>query len=374
MDGEQPASILLKIKPWLESGGPFQPRESAAADEEGERSFSALDMRDRVVVALLEEEVVDVDQVETAWKKWKSEKQGVPDALWRVAAQLPSVNGEAVFATAAEVYAFEPITSLLHRSRALMEEYRGHFSVEQRRQLLALNVLPVTTEETREGPCWLFASHDPARPAVYRLLAEVDVPAYDLRYAPAADVRSYLEEIFPSEARPESPEADGKPVAPEPKAASSDAESATPESPTSTDAAPSPLYALLGDGEVPKRSARGRETARTFASIYEELIAGVARSGAWRVRLSAKGKTQLAATFDYAAPEKQRRVELEVPPAAVFSFMRRRTRSTRRSGTDAPREVHRWVEGQRHSFRIAALPGRTRWRTGRGEIVIEAVD
>lgn len=381
MSEDEPGSILLKIRPWLESGGPFQPSDDEAAASVEEESFSALDLRDRVVVQLLQEEVVRVEQVKAAWNQRADEDP--PDALWRVVAHLQDVETEAVFAEAARVYAFEPATSILYRSRALLSEHRGRFSLGQRRRLVALGVLPVKVNETPDGPRWLFATHDPARPPVHALLADLEVPAYELRYAPAAAIRERLEESFPGEVALAAHTADEGAAdegAADEKEASSKAPGGEDAPQTSEEGSP---FALL-DGlfeeaqeEAPAQPRRrGSETARTFASIYEELLSGAARSRAARVRLEADSGDQLAATFDYEERGEQRAITLQVPPEAVLSFMRRRTRATRRSAKGKPeaKTVHRWVEGRRHSFRIGALPERRDWTAGRADIRIEVVD
>ena len=369
MDEESPASLLLKIKPWLESDGPFGQVEESTVGEEEEESFSTLDLRDRVVVMLLYSRKVRVEQVEAAWKRWKNEKQDTPDALWRVVARLPDVETEAVFEEAARVYAFEPAMSILHEARSLMREHRKRFSLPQRRQLVALGILPVKVKETADGPLWIFATHDPARSSVQRLLAKVSVPAYEVRYAPAAEVQEQLEAIFPGEMSIE-------PKASEGTAHKKSERNMPAEEEEEDEGPPSFLDTLFEDDEADAlvREQRSREREPTFVRIYEELITGVAQSRATRVRLKVDDEEQLVATFDYSDRGEHRQVELQTPPGAVLSFMRRRTRSMRRSGGGDHKVVHRWVDGSRWSFRIEALPGRSDWSAGRAEIVIEAVE
>ena len=365
MDEESPASLLLKIKPWLESDGPFGQAEESTAAEEEEESFSTLDLRDRVVVMLLYSRKVRAEQVEAAWKRWKSENQDTPDALWRVVARLPDVETEAVFEEAARVYAFEPAMSILHEARSLMREHRKRFSLRQRRQLVALGILPVKVKETADGPLWVFATHDPARSSVQRLLSKVSVPAYEVRYAPATEVQEQLKAIFPGE------------MSLEPKASEGTARQKPERNrPTGDEEAPSFLDTLFENDEADTlvRERHSKEREPTFVRVYEELIAGVAQSRATRVRLRANDEEQLVATFDYDDRGAHRQVELQTPPGAVLSFMRRRTRSMRRSGEDDQKVVHRWVDGCRRSFCIEALPGRSDWSAGRAEIVIEAVE
>ena len=70
--------------------------------------FSALDLDDRVVIALLFNEVVREAQGEAAWVRWKARRaEGAPTQLWRVLAEDPDIDREEVFAMAAEAFAFK---------------------------------------------------------------------------------------------------------------------------------------------------------------------------------------------------------------------------------------------------------------------------
>jgi ketosteroid isomerase-like protein len=401
MTEEPPDSFLLRIKPLLESEGPFlhfpEVEEAAAEGDALESepsesgspggSFSALDLRDRVVVMLLFGQVVQVEQVEEAWHQWQNEAEDTPDALWRVVARRPDVDDEAAFATAARVYAFESAASILYRSRALLRAHRGRFSLRQRRHLVALGVLPVKIDETPEGPCWIFATHDPARPAVQRLLAKLDVPAYELQYGPAEAIRERLVKAFPGEAALGSRSAEDDDTD---DAAAAPVRSTLEARGKGGLAALDDLLAEDAEAQTSKaqtskaRRLRGRETVRTFASIYEELLAGAARSGASCVRLTsdvgeerdaeeADEGERFLAVFEYDERDEHREVALRVPPGAVLSFMRRRTRSARHgtASKDQKKRVHRWIDDRRHSFSIAPLPDRSGWEAGRAEIVIE---
>src|SRR5690606_10519706 len=77
-------------------GAPPKPRNHA--DE-------AAAQRDRVVARLLDREIVTVGHVREAFNQWR--RKGEQDALWRWVAQHPRVNREAVYAEAADIYAFQ---------------------------------------------------------------------------------------------------------------------------------------------------------------------------------------------------------------------------------------------------------------------------
>jgi type IV pilus assembly protein PilB len=403
MKEERADAILLRIKPWLESEAPSDaPSGNAAsssgafddelesaetappetAPAEGETSFSTLDLRDRVVVMLLHDQIVRVEQVKAAWEQWEgASSAGAPptdrrssDALWRVVARQPGVDAEAVYAAAARVYAFEPATAILYRSRAFLREHRARFSLRERRRLVALDVLPVKSDPTPDGPRWVFATHDPARPAVHHLLAEADVPPYELRYAPAAAVRARIEEAFPGAAALER----GIDETPEGAAPERDEDAPSETESLRIEGLPDLPDAVFEtsppeEAESPEEPPPQDEPARPFAGLYEELLAEAARSGAKRLHLTAEGpERQLTATFDTGG--ELRHTDVPTSPAAALSFMRRRARATRRTGADGGVLAYRWIEGRRRAFRITELPDRRAWIRGRAEIVVEVVE
>jgi hypothetical protein len=83
-----------------------------------------------VVVKLLFEQVVRIEQVAAAWRHWNDPSTN-RKALWRVVARLPSVNADAVFAEAAQVYAFEPVDFNMYGARGLVRKRRGAFTHAQ---------------------------------------------------------------------------------------------------------------------------------------------------------------------------------------------------------------------------------------------------
>ncbi|HMB90768.1 MAG TPA: hypothetical protein VKP65_07970, partial [Rhodothermales bacterium] len=55
--------------------------------------FDPIDLRDRVVIKLLFEQVIQIEQVEAAWHRWKAlQREGKSEELWRVLAAESEIN------------------------------------------------------------------------------------------------------------------------------------------------------------------------------------------------------------------------------------------------------------------------------------------
>jgi type IV pilus assembly protein PilB len=162
--------------------------------------FSALELRDRVVIMLLFDQVVYEEQVALAWQLWQQMGQeGVKEPLWRVLTLFPEIDRELVYAEAARVYGFE--TARISRSRAigLIHRVEEQVTASQWDQLVELRVIPVTESEQvhTHRARLVFATQDPTRPDVHRLLPTLDLGGFELRYAPEQEIAALLIEAFP---------------------------------------------------------------------------------------------------------------------------------------------------------------------------------
>ncbi|HMB91398.1 MAG TPA: hypothetical protein VKP65_11160 [Rhodothermales bacterium] len=162
--------------------------------------FSALELRDRVVIMLLFDQVVYEEQVELAWQLWQQMGQeGVKEPLWRVLTLFPEIDRELVYAEAARVYGFE--TARISRGRAigLIHKVEQQVAVSQWDQLVELRVIPITESEQAHThrTRLVFATQDPTRPDVHRLLPTLDLGGFELRYAPEQEIIALLIEAFP---------------------------------------------------------------------------------------------------------------------------------------------------------------------------------
>ena len=173
-----------------------EPAEDAAPVEPV--NLDAIKSKDRVVAALLKKQVINAEHVSRAEHHRK--KEGSKEALWRLIAQEKGVDRDAVFIEAARVYAF-PIAKMgegqpdADFARSVIDT----FSEEKRDELFRLRILPYECDlEHQTGAIKLvFITHDPTRPEVNRLMQQLRLERFELRYAPESIVTRGLGEAFP---------------------------------------------------------------------------------------------------------------------------------------------------------------------------------
>ncbi len=162
--------------------------------------FDPKNLRDRVVVQLLFHEKVKLGLVEQAWLEWmKLRHRGSTEALWRVLAQHPDVDRDAVYAAAAEVYAFREVALAKADMLAFVQGVLDVFSEQQWAQMIQLRMLPVALEDEHhtDERKLVIATNDPARPEIQRLLQSFNLKRFELRYASEALIRDLVAGAFP---------------------------------------------------------------------------------------------------------------------------------------------------------------------------------
>ncbi|PSQ79745.1 MAG: hypothetical protein BRD46_05820 [Bacteroidetes bacterium QS_8_68_15] len=355
---------------------------SEDTSEEG-ASFSALELRDRVVVMLLFDQVVSVEQVAAAWRHWIDDSTGTPGTLWRVVALLPEVDADTVHARAARVYAFEPVDFNMYSARALMRKYRGTFTEEQWTHMVRLNVAPVRTEYAQETDSkrWTFATHDPARPSVEHLLEHLtkhlrkqqgQAINHQLRYAPKTPIENVFDDALPARwlrARPEPPEL---PRAPSGKKARQksrrflrDVARGDASGGPSADVVEAVLQKAGGGdraqtrgGDDPARAAGGRreedEDAPAPSVLFDEVLTGVVQSSAQAVYLFGNARGALEIYHRRHRRFRHRRTEEHVSADTMIDFASGRILSLRPGKNQEG--VERWVGDRRVEFRPSIVP------------------
>ncbi len=169
--------------------------------DENEKDLASLmapAARDRVIKSLLQNSIVSEKDVQQGIAAWQAE--GGKEAIWRVVAALPDINREAIYQEAARVYAFKQEDIIPGRPDfdfviMTMETV----AEEKREELLDLLLLPfehVIDYDTGAGRM-VFVTPDPSRPEVNRLLHELDLGRFELRYAPESVIGDLLDELFP---------------------------------------------------------------------------------------------------------------------------------------------------------------------------------
>lgn len=168
-------------------------------DETSQSMFSPLGLRDRVVIMALFYEIATEDQVEKTWQRWeKMRSRGSSEAMWRILVRDPHIDSEAVYEVAAQIYGVEPVEINRLRAQTLMRELSNVFSEAQWKRMFELLVAPVAVgEDPRTGHARLvFATHDPTRPEVPRMLQQLELNSFELRYASPSDIAELFTEIF----------------------------------------------------------------------------------------------------------------------------------------------------------------------------------
>src|SRR5690606_26990869 len=184
--GEELVAIVEKS-----SGGRGE-ADVLAAGERLEGAESGVDtsgVPDRVAASLLRKGKVTKGQVREAELQWR--RHGQKDTLWRVLAAYKGVDQEVVYAEAARTYAFDRVE--IDREQldgALIQRIVGAFSRDQQDRLLGLRVLPLKYEIDAERGIMrlIFATRDPMRPETLRLIHDLHLEHFELRYAPEGEI------------------------------------------------------------------------------------------------------------------------------------------------------------------------------------------
>lgn len=159
-----------------------------------------LEVRDRVVISLLYEELVREEDIERAWYEWKrmaGESKHVP--LWRVMAMDEAIDSNVVFAEAAKAYSFPFLKVEEQELESLVSQVRARVKPEQWEQLATLDIAPIRfiTEGGSDNGKLILATHDPGRPDLLRNLKDLGFRNFEVWYAKLSLVREIIEEHAP---------------------------------------------------------------------------------------------------------------------------------------------------------------------------------
>src|SRR5690606_26807661 len=162
--------------------------------------FTMLEVRDRVVISLLYDELGREEDIERAWYEWKrlaGESRHVP--LWRVMAVDEAIDSDVVFAEAAKAYSFPFLKVEDQDLESLVSQVRSRVKPEQWEQLAALDIAPIRfiSENGSETGRLILATHDPGRPDLLRNLKDLGFRNFEVWYAKSSFVREIIEEHSP---------------------------------------------------------------------------------------------------------------------------------------------------------------------------------
>ena len=207
-DAEKPSSqdplwddVPVMDTPSLSSDDlPLGETASLHPDAAAEGPFSVLELRDRVVIMLLFDQVVREDQVELAWQLWQQMgREGAKEPLWRVLMLFPDLDRELVYAEAARVYGFEEARISRTKALALIKEMETLIARDLWEQMVDLRVMPVSESVQKHShrKRIVFATPDPTRSEVHHLMPELKLDNFELRYARESEILNLLIEAFP---------------------------------------------------------------------------------------------------------------------------------------------------------------------------------
>jgi len=175
------------------------PKAAFAPDPEPEDGgFSAIDLRDRVAIMLLFNQLVEVEQIESAWHLRKQlEAEGKSEALWRVIAREPGVNAEMVYREAATIYAFKEANFIEDEAVAFVKRIEEWYTKEQWHRMQDLAVMPIELLGKGADATMVFATYDPTSPDVPGFVKTIGNGRYELQYANRSAIEDAMTKAFP---------------------------------------------------------------------------------------------------------------------------------------------------------------------------------
>ncbi len=310
--------------------------------------------RDRVVAMLLRKQIVHPDQVDAAHEASKAE--GSKEALWRAISNLDGVDRDAIFAEAAQVYAFPH--AVLDEGQPTPEFVRSvmaTFDEARRKRLLDLSVVPAECDvDTASGAVKLiFVTYDPARPEVHRAIHALKLERYELQYAPEALVVKALRDAYPrkNEYLEKMEEGGGMAF----------------DLGTSFD----------DEGGLDEEALEAEIGRSTLINLFEATLVEAVRQGVSDIHVwpNARGKVEIHFRLDGAL--KKWHTEENVHPEALLAVIKDNASNVDRFERDKAQDgfIQRRIDDALIRFRVSVLPIATASQEVRAEsIVIRILD
>lgn len=159
--------------------------------------FSPLEIRDKVVIMSLFDQLVTEAQVAALWLVWRHKHLRFSrEPFWRLMTLLPGTDPESFFAQAARVAGIEDAYISPRTAIIFIRDFATSLPPAAWRRMISIPVLPVANQGSQEGGL-LIATHDPTNPLVKELLSRLPITNYELRYAPKETLTGLLKEAFP---------------------------------------------------------------------------------------------------------------------------------------------------------------------------------
>ncbi|MFQ5572135.1 MAG: hypothetical protein ACE5G0_20855 [Rhodothermales bacterium] len=318
--------------------------------------FSALELRDRVVIMLLFDQIVSEERVAEVWSLWKQQAMGQPqEPLWRFLTLIPELDRDLIFGEVARVYGIEEVRMNRRIALPLIERMHRNIPGPLWEEMVELRVLPVseTTQHHSHRHRVIFATHDPMHPATQELMPKLNIGGYELRYAPEKEVIDLLVESFPwkYEALREAIEKEQELLI-----------STTPEL---EEASPEPAVAPEPTSEVEAISEAleeellaARVNSSSILSFFEDMLVQAVRHNVAGVCIAPNEHGEVEVFFQQEEGLEQWRVVDHIDQNALLATIKSAViRADFGNQKDTQREViKRWIDGKLIRFRVSALP------------------
>lgn len=175
-----------------------------APADDADEGFEVAELSDRVVSRLLFDNAVSFRQVAAAWHRWNRRGHTpVGNELWRELAHDPELDAEQVYEIASRVYAFQSVHVGVMGTLLLLQQLERVIRDEQWDALIACGVIPVVEQGQAPGASdrIIFATNDPMRLEIHRLLRTLDCGPFEVRYVPGWIIHTLVAEAFPEKRR-----------------------------------------------------------------------------------------------------------------------------------------------------------------------------
>lgn len=189
-------AIIASPKAEDETNGQAPKNDSAIAL--ATQSYEYSNIQDRVVQALVRRGEITPEQVQEAEDQRRIQQSKHP--LWRMLAELKSVERDIVYEQAAVTYAFRiaPVAEAEPEAE-FVKTVLESFSEENRDRLLTLQVAPYAYAQDQPSGILklVFITEDPMRQDLQRAMHALELERFELCYAPASIVHDVLQDAFP---------------------------------------------------------------------------------------------------------------------------------------------------------------------------------
>lgn len=310
-----------------------------------------VNVRDRVTIMLVFDQIVTEEQVAMAWQvKEKMEQEGIREPLWRVLTAFPDVDSEMVFAEAARVYGFEEARVSRRKAVQEIQRARQQLTPDVWEHLVELRLFPIAdVEQLHRGRMrTVYATHDPTRHEVQAQLRELESTGYELRYCPEAQLLDLLVEAFPQNDHYHNMRA-GAPKLPGKLNDYLSAALAVREEHVFTDG---------GGVEVRSVKPLGEQERSNLINLFEDVLVEAVQNRASDICLLPNAEGKIEIYLQVRKQLKRWKVVEAADANTLLTLIKRdivRFDNDRRDQTQK-RLIQRWINDELIRFRVAALP------------------